>query len=35
MLIASVVLAEKGILVTPNIGEFQRIRELQIEDWTI
>ena len=35
MLIASIVLAEKGILVTHNIGEFQRIKELQIEDWTI
>lgn len=35
LLIASIVLADKGILVTHNTREFCRIPELQIEDWTI
>ena len=34
MMIASIVLAENGILVTHNIDEFQRIKELKSEDWT-
>ncbi|MDR0859091.1 MAG: type II toxin-antitoxin system VapC family toxin [Oscillospiraceae bacterium] len=33
MVIASTVLAHRGILVTNNIREFERIENLQIEDW--
>lgn len=35
LLIASIVLADGGILVTHNTKEFGRIPELQLEDWTI
>ena len=35
IIIASTVLANEGILVTHNISEFSRIKELRIEDWTI
>lgn len=34
MLIASIVMAEEGILVTNNTKEFSRIKNLRIEDWT-
>ncbi len=34
LLIASTVIAEKGILVTHNTKEFERIPELNIVDWT-
>ena len=34
LLIASIVLSENGILVTKNIKEFERIKELKIENWT-
>lgn len=34
LIIASIVLAEKGILVTNNTKEFSRIQGLQIENWT-
>jgi tRNA(fMet)-specific endonuclease VapC len=33
VLIAGTALARKGILVTHNISEFERIKGLQIEDW--
>lgn len=35
LMIASIVLANNGILVSHNTKEFSRIHELQIEDWTI
>lgn len=35
LMIASIVLADSGILVTHNTKEFGRIPELQVEDWTI
>jgi|TARA_B100001989_G_C24499441_1_gene444013 tRNA(fMet)-specific endonuclease VapC len=35
LIIASIVLANDGILVTKNVKEFQRIVNLKIEDWTI
>lgn len=35
LLIAAIVKAEKGILVTHNVSEFERVPDLQIEDWTI
>lgn len=35
LLIASIVLADGGILVTHNTKEFSRIPELSMEDWTI
>lgn len=35
LLIASIVLADDGILVTHNTKEFSRIPELSLEDWTI
>ncbi len=34
MIIASIVLANNGVLVTKNIKEFSRIDDLKIEDWT-
>ncbi len=34
MLIAATVVANNGILVTHNVGEFARIKGLAIEDWT-
>lgn len=34
LLIASIVKAENGVLVTHNINEFKRVDGLQIEDWT-
>ena len=34
MLIAATVIANDGILVTHNVGEFSRIEGLVIEDWT-
>jgi tRNA(fMet)-specific endonuclease VapC len=34
LFIASIVLANNGILVTHNTKEFERISELHIEDWT-
>ncbi len=33
MLIAATVIANDGILVTHNVGEFSRIEGLVIEDW--
>lgn len=33
MIIASVVLANEGVLVTHNVGEFSRVPELVVEDW--
>jgi tRNA(fMet)-specific endonuclease VapC len=33
LLIAAVALANKAVLITHNIGEFQRVRGLKIEDW--
>jgi tRNA(fMet)-specific endonuclease VapC len=33
VLIAGTALSNKGILVTHNTGEFERIKGLQIEDW--
>ncbi|WP_319560698.1 type II toxin-antitoxin system VapC family toxin [Marispirochaeta sp.] len=33
LLIASTVLANNGILVTHNVKEFSRVRDLRIEDW--
>ena len=35
MLIASIVMANDGILVTHNVGEFSRIQNLKLEDWTL
>lgn len=34
MLIASIVLSHDGVLVTHNVEEFSRIKNLKIEDWT-
>ena len=34
LIIASIVLSEDGVLVTHNIKEFSRIKNLRIEDWT-
>ncbi len=34
MIIASIVLANNGVLITKNTKEFNRIRGLEIEDWT-
>ena len=34
LMIAAIVLAENGILVTHNTREFERITQLRIEDWT-
>ena len=34
MIIASIVLANSGILVTKNTKEYDRIKGLEIEDWT-
>ncbi len=34
LIIASIVQANEGILVTHNTKEFERIKELKIEDWT-
>ena len=33
MIIASVVLANRGVLVTHNVGEFSRVAGLVVEDW--
>lgn len=33
LILASVVLANNGILITGNIKEFQRIKSLKIENW--
>lgn len=33
LLIASIVLANHGALITHNVGEFKRISELEVEDW--
>lgn len=35
MIIASIVLSEDGVLVTHNVKEFERIKGLRIEDWTM
>lgn len=35
LMIASIVLAEDGILVTNNVKEFERVPKLRIENWTI
>ena len=34
MLIASIVLAEEGVLVTHNVKEFSKVPNLKLEDWT-
>ncbi|MBR2834556.1 MAG: hypothetical protein IKE43_02420 [Coriobacteriales bacterium] len=34
LMIVAIVLAENGILVTHNTREYERITQLQIEDWT-
>jgi tRNA(fMet)-specific endonuclease VapC len=34
LILASTVLANDGILVTNNVEEFKRIKELKIENWT-
>ncbi|MCD6122501.1 MAG: type II toxin-antitoxin system VapC family toxin [Spirochaetales bacterium] len=34
IIIASIVLANNGVLITKNTKEFNRIRGLEIEDWT-
>ena len=34
LIIASTVLSKKGILITNNIREFERIENLKIENWT-
>ena len=34
LIIAAIVKANDGILVTHNVGEFSRVRGLRIEDWT-
>ena len=33
LLIASIVVNKKGILITHNTREFERVQELQLEDW--
>lgn len=35
LMIAAIVLAEDGILVTNNVKEFERVPKLRIENWTI
>ena len=35
LMIAATVLADDGILVTKNTGEFSRIPGLRLEDWTV
>ena len=35
LLIASIVLARGGTLVTHNVREFQRVENLRVEDWTV
>ena len=35
MMIAAIVLANGGTLITHNVGEFSRVEGLLIEDWTI
>lgn len=35
LIIASIVLGNKGILVTHNLKEFSRVRKLETEDWTL
>lgn len=35
LMIASIVLADDGVLVTHNIKEFKRIDGLRLEDWTL
>jgi tRNA(fMet)-specific endonuclease VapC len=35
VLIAGIALAHNYVLVTHNVREFERVRDLQIEDWTI
>ena len=35
LMIASIVLAEDGILVTNNVKEFERVPKLRIENWTV
>jgi len=35
MMIAAIVLANGGTLITHNVGEFSRVKSLLIEDWTI
>lgn len=34
LIIASIVIAENGTLITHNTKEFSRIKDLKIEDWT-
>jgi len=34
IVIAATVLSRDGVLVTHNVGEFSRIKNLKIEDWT-
>ena len=34
LMIASIVLANDGILVTNNVKHFEKIKELQFENWT-
>lgn len=34
LIIAATVLANEGILVTHNVKEFNRVKDLKIEDWT-
>ena len=34
LMIAAIVVANRGVLVTHNMGEFSRIDELVLEDWT-
>ncbi|GHS95320.1 nucleic acid-binding protein [Synergistales bacterium] len=35
MIIAATVLSRDGVLVTNNAGEFSRVKNLVVEDWTI
>ncbi len=35
LIIAAIVKANDGILITNNTKEFERVRDLKIEDWTI
>ena len=35
LMIAAIVLANRGVLVTHNIGEFSRINGLVLEDWAV
>jgi tRNA(fMet)-specific endonuclease VapC len=35
LIIAAIVLANEGLLVTHNTGEFSRIDNIDLEDWTI